>query len=83
MLGYDLDLTLLNPSCRARHTALEQALGELVCQWRIPDAKCKKSIHADWCVRGDERSVTQLHGTRWERLGKEVCFGEYDEKDVR
>jgi hypothetical protein len=46
-LDYDHDLTPLNPSCRARHIALEEALGELVCQWRIPDAKCKKPIHAD------------------------------------
>ena len=72
------DLMLLKLSCNAWHVALEEALGELV--WRISDAKCKKPIHADWCVRGDKKSDTQRDVTRWEKLSKEVCFGEYDEK---
>ena len=74
---------MFNFSSSARHAALEQVLGELVCQRRISHAKCKKPIHADWCVRDDETSVTRLHVTGWERLGKEVCLGEYDEEGCK
>ncbi len=45
---------------------LEEALGELVCRWRISRAKCKKPIHADWCVRDDvSRDCMSHDGKGW------------------
>ncbi len=52
-----------------------------MCRWRISCAKCKKPIHAHWCERGDERSVTRLHVTRWERFwAKRLGLGKYNEE---